>query len=92
MPTNQNQAMLNTQVQQLTQPFTFLQEMDLVLQVQKAIAGNQGPIAIGIRHCIECKTPNDKILREIKEMANDNYPMIARVIGENLLCTIINFK
>jgi len=49
-------------------------------------------ISSGIKACIESHTPFTKIIREIKEMAKDNYPSTAGIIGHHLLLTIVNFE
>lgn len=47
-------------------------------------------VAAGIKACIDAGTPISKIIKEVKEMARDNYSMTAGIIGHHLLLTIVN--
>lgn len=69
-----------------------LQATNIIINLEIALAAEQSIIAMGINNCIKHKTPALKIIREIKEMARDNYKAVEVLMGTMLLETILNFK
>jgi hypothetical protein len=69
------------------------QQMDLVLKVQSKLAGEQKQIwAIAIKQGIENKVDNSVIIDTLKSQIEDNYNMVADVLGIKLIDKILNFK
>ena len=69
-----------------------LDAINIIIQIETALADKDHAIALGIKNCIDSGTPAIKIIKEIKEMSRDNYKVMANMLGETLLVTIINFK
>ncbi len=67
----------------------MLRNMDLILQVEKQIAGKEGIIPTGIKFGLKKQVPAAKILREIKEMAQDNYAAVAYLLSNSLTDKIL---
>jgi len=63
----------------------------IIDQLCDKLRGNNETIARGVLNCVNSGTPNIKIIKEIKEMAESNYGTMATIIGNPLLTTIINF-
>lgn len=71
----------------------IFQEMDLVLKIQSKLAGEQKQMwAIAIKQGIENKVGNDVIIDTLKSQINDNFNLVADVLGVELTDRIINFK
>lgn len=68
----------------LTKLLDFATEMQLMYELEKAIAGNEHPICLGIKDCIQRKLPVDIILSNIRSMATTNFNAIADHIGISL--------
>jgi hypothetical protein len=69
------------------------QQMDLVLKVQSKLVGEQKAIwAIAVKQGIENKVNHDVIIDTLKSQIQDNYNMVADVLGVELTDKIKNFK
>lgn len=64
----------------------------LVSELREQLAGKQSVIALGILNCILYETPAWKIIKEVREMIQDNYSMMDSMLGSHLTITIENFK
>jgi hypothetical protein len=62
----------------------FATDMQIVYELQLAVAGNEHPICLGIKNCIKENLPVEIILTNIKEMAHTNKNAIADLIGLSL--------
>jgi len=62
----------------------FASDMQIAFELEKAVAGNQHPIAIGIKVAIKDNLPLDIIISNIKAMATTNFNAIADHIGVSL--------
>lgn len=67
----------------------FATEMQIIYELEMAIAGKQHPICLGIRDCIAKKLPVDIILSNIRSMANTNFNAVADLIGVTLTNKIL---
>ena len=68
--------------------FDCLQIMRLVQDIEFKIAGNETVIALGIKANIK-QLPAKQIVKELKEMATDNYIAIVDLLGFNLTNKIL---
>jgi len=71
-------------------PFNYLTDLANIIEVEKALAGNQSVIATGIKMHIQRQTPAAIILKEIREMANDNLTAVQDMLGVELVKRITN--
>lgn len=71
-------------------PFNYLTNLALIIDIEKAIAGNQCILATGIKRCILDQTPAAFILKEIREMATDNIVTVEDMLGVKLVNRIVN--
>ena len=62
----------------------FASEMQIMYELEKAVAGNEHPICLGIKDCIAKKLPVEIILSNIRGMATTNFNAIADHIGISL--------
>ncbi len=71
------------------QPFNYLQAMDLWYKIELKLSGEDGFCWIAL------KTSNAPVMEKIgviKDMATDNFNMVADAIGVKLTNQILNFK
>jgi hypothetical protein len=74
-----------------TSPVNFdcLQLMDIMIEVEAAIGNKQCNISDGIRQNITKGTPARKIVKQLKEMAEDNYGIMFDLFGGKLTKKIL---
>ena len=71
--------------------FNYLQQMDILLRMESALAGEGNMIVFSLKKAIADKKPASLIIKETKEMIKDNYNAMADVLGIKLTDTIKNF-
>ena len=69
--------------------FDCLQLMDLVLKVQAKVTGEEGICWIAVRNAIDSGRPARQIINTLKDMATDNYNVVADVLGKLLTDKIL---
>ena len=69
---------------------SFASEMQLMYELECAVAGNEHPICLGIKQCFNDNLPLDIILSNLRCMATQNYKAIADLIGNKLTDKILN--
>lgn len=62
----------------------FATDMQVMFEIELAIAGNEHPICLGIKDCIKNNLPFDIILSNIRSMADTNKNAIADHLGLSL--------
>lgn len=72
----------------LTQTFEYLK---IIIDLDGKVNTNT-LFGFAIQNAIDTKQPAKNIIKTIAEQANDNYKLIAEVIGENLTKRICNIK
>lgn len=70
-------------------PFDCLQLMRLVHEVEMKILGNEAIWCIAVMNAIRDNKPARLILDSIKDMATDNYNVVADVLGCKLTDRIL---
>lgn len=70
--------------------FPYLQQMDAVIQLEGALAGNQSIAAASLKLAIHTKQPAAAILKTVSDMAADNYNLTADLIGKKLTDKILS--
>lgn len=58
-------------------------------QLKKRLNESDGIIALGILNAMAENMPEEELVKEIREMAFDNYNIVSRLIGEQLTQTIL---
>ena len=71
-------------------PFDCLQLMRLTHEVEMKILGNEAIWCIAVMGAIRSNKPARLILDSIKDMATDNYNVVADVLGCGLTDKILN--
>lgn len=69
--------------------FDCLQLMDLVIKVQAKVTGEEGICWISVRNAIDSGRPARQIINTLKDMATDNYNVVADVLGVSLTDKIL---
>lgn len=72
--------------------FSYLQQMDILLRMESALAGEGNMVVYCLKKAIADKQPTSLIIRETKDMIRDNYNAMADVLGVKLTETIKNFE
>lgn len=70
--------------------FLYLQQMAAIIEVEQAIAGKQDIISLGIKQNLHQQIPSAWILKELREMATDNYNAVADLLGISLTNKILS--
>jgi len=71
--------------------FNYLQQMDIVIRMETALAGEGNMVGYCLKKAIADKRPATLIIKETKEMIQDNYNAIAGILGITLTDYIKNF-
>jgi hypothetical protein len=71
--------------------FNYLQQMDILLKMESALAGEANMVVFCLKKAIADKQPTSLIIKTTKEMIKDNYESMANVLGIKLTDTIKNF-
>jgi len=71
--------------------FNYLQQMDILLRMESALAGEGNMIVFALKKAIADKKPAALIIKETKEMIHDNYNAIADILGVTLTDKIKKF-
>lgn len=67
--------------------------MDIIIRMEQALTGEQkNGIAIGFKLHIANKTPANIIIRQANGMIEDNYILMADMLGKNLVDKIKMFE
>ena len=72
--------------------FNYMQQMDIVIRMETALAGEGNMVVYMLKNAIRTKQPTSLIIKETKEMIRDNYNAIAGILGTQLTDTIKNFE
>jgi len=70
--------------------FPYLQQMDALIDLAEATANKKDIISMGIQQNLHMQVPGAWILKEIREMATDNYNAVADLIGKKLTDKIMS--
>ena len=73
------------------QQFNYLQQMDILIRMETALAGEGNMVIFCLKKAIADKQPAKLIIKTTKEMIQDNYNAIANVLGIKLTDYIKNF-
>ena len=71
--------------------FNYLQQMDILLKMESALAGEGNMVTYCLKKAIADKKPTSLIIKTTQEMIADNYNAIANILGIKLTDTIKNF-
>ena len=71
--------------------FNFLQQMDILLKIEEAVAGKEDGISLCLKNAVKNK-PASLIIKETKEMIEDNETTMRNILGVNLCEKIKTFK
>ena len=71
--------------------FNYLQQMDILLRMESALAGEGNMVVFALKKAITDKKPATLIIKETKEMIADNYNAIADILGVTLTEKIKKF-
>jgi len=71
--------------------FNYLQQMDILLRMETALAGEGNMVRYCLKKAIADKKPPALIIKETKEMIHDNYNAIADILGVTLTEKIKKF-
>lgn len=84
---------LSTIIHAAKTPLTFdlSEAASIVMLIENALRGDQGPVARGIMNMIDSDTPHLKIINDIQQIADNNYMLVSGILGEVLTDTIVNF-
>ena len=69
--------------------FDCLQLMDLVIKVDGRISGDEGICWLAVKNAIRTQRPARQIINTLKDMATDNYNVVADVLGKLLTDKIL---
>lgn len=72
-------------------PLNDLQAMDLVLKIERQLAGNESIIAFSIKLSIRTTPPINTII-QVRDMIRDNRVFMEDLLGNLLVTKIIHFK
>ena len=70
--------------------FPYLQQMDALIDLAEATANKKDIISMGIQQNLHMQVPGACILKELREMATDNYNAVADLIGKKLTDKIMS--
>ena len=70
--------------------FPYLQQMDALIDLAEATANKKDIISMGIQQNLHMQVPGAWILKEVREMATDNYNAVADLIGKKLTDKIMS--
>lgn len=70
--------------------FPYLQQMDALIDLAEATANKKDIISMGIQQNLHMQVPGAWILKELREMATDNYNAVADLIGKKLTDKIMS--
>jgi len=70
--------------------FPYLQQMDALIDLAEVTANKKDIISMGIQQNLHMQVPCAWILKEIREMATDNYNAVADLIGKKLTDKIMS--
>jgi ABC-type uncharacterized transport system substrate-binding protein len=65
-------------------PFDCLQLMDIIIQIEKALAGEGNMVTFSLKKAINDKRPAKLIIQTIKDMIRDNENGMAFILGNTL--------
>jgi len=72
--------------------FDYLQQMDILLKMEAALAGEGNMVTFSLKQAVcNKKLPAAVIIKETKDMIADNYNAIADILGIKLTEKIKNF-
>ncbi len=71
--------------------FNYLQQMDILLRMESALAGEGNMVVYALKKAIVDKQPSSLIIKTTKEMIADNYNAIADILGIKLTDYIKTF-
>jgi len=74
-----------------TPKFNYLQQMDILLKMESALAGEGNMVVFSLKKAIADKKPASLIIQTAKDMIGDNYDDMAFILGEKLTLKIKNF-
>lgn len=74
-----------------TPKFNYLQQMDILLKMESALAGEGNMVVFSLKKAIADKKPASLIIQTTKDMIADNYDDMAFILGEKLTLKIKNF-
>jgi len=67
------------------------QAENLVRQITAVLEGNTDTVARGIVNMISSGTPAWKVIKDVQGIADNNYMLVSRTLGEALTDSIVNF-
>lgn len=67
----------------------FATNMQIMFEIEMAIAGNEHPICLGIKECVKNNLPVDIILANLRAMATTKFESIADLVGNELTNKIL---
>jgi len=67
-----------------------LQKLDLIIQVENKVAGREDILSISIRNAIQGNEPG--VLQMIRDLAHDNFKLIADILGYSLTHKILRYE
>lgn len=71
--------------------FNYLQQMDIVIRLEQALAGDGNMVVFSLKQAIRTKQPTGIIIQTVKDMIRDNEVAMAYLIGNTLTDKIKNF-
>lgn len=71
--------------------FNYLQQMDILLRMESALAGEGNLVTLSLKQAIQQKKPAALIIQTTKDMIRDNYNGMAYILGNTLTEKIKNF-
>lgn len=71
--------------------FNFLHQMDIIIKLEEQLAGNEQPLAVGIKDAIKHK-PASLVIKEVKEIIEANEKFMRDLLGTNLCDKIKTFS
>lgn len=72
--------------------FNYLQQMDIILRMESALAGEGNMVTFALKNAIHDNKPARLIIQTTKDMIRDNQTGIENVLGIKLTQTIKNFE
>lgn len=73
------------------QKFNYLQQMDILLKMELALAGEGNMVTYSLKKAIADKQPAKVIIQTTKDMIRDNENAMAFILGNTLTEKIKNF-
>lgn len=71
-------------------PFDCLQIMNLSLQIDSKVTGDEGVCWLYLKQAIQRKEPARTIVNTVRDMAQDNFYAVADVLGNGLTNKILS--